>query len=105
MGIFCTSSADMLVLGTLLIFIVERIFASTDCDPWYGGDLCPLCDNAHNVQHAILLGGGTPHITYDSSIELIPTPTITCRGIYPLLPVGRKDASAAILGSTIYYCG
>merc|ERR1711915_252239 len=55
------------------------------------------------VLHTLLLGGITPSSTYSTSIELI-TPTMTCTAGNEL-PVGRYGASAAVLGSTIYYCG
>merc|ERR1712215_79028 len=89
-------SADMVVSGTLLLFIVKSIFASTECN-----DISKCISS--QVLHTLLLGGSTSSSSVSTSIELI-TPTKTCTAGNEL-PVGRNYASAAVLGSTIYYCG
>merc|ERR1711915_85251 len=86
-------TADMLVIGTLLIFLGKSIFSSTDCD-----------EIREETQHTLLLGGSTSNDYYDTSIELI-TPTMTCIPSMPELPPWCFGASAAMMGSKIYYCG
>ena len=83
----------MLVIGTLLLFLGKSIFASTDCD-----------EIREEIQHTLLLGGSTSYDYYDTSIELI-TPTMTCIPSMPELPSWCFGASAAMMGSKIYYCG
>jgi len=90
----CSYTADMLVIGTLLIFFGESILASTDTSKW----------SSNQVQHTLLLGGYSSSSFYSTSIELI-TPTMTCTASIYELPVERKGASAVVLGSSIYYCG
>ena len=40
--ITCSYTADMLVIGTLLFLLGKGIFATTDCDEFRKGILCPL---------------------------------------------------------------
>merc|ERR1711915_449766 len=87
-------TADMLVIETLLIFLGESIFASTDITKW----------SSNQVQHTLLLGGYSSSSGYSTSIELI-TPTMTCTASIYELPVETTGASAAVLQSSIYYCG
>merc|ERR1711915_651415 len=87
-------TADMLVIETLLIFLGESIFASTDITKW----------SSNQVQHTLLLGGYSSSSGYSTSIELI-TPTMTCTASIYELPVEREAASAVVLGASIYYCG
>jgi len=59
---------------------------------------------SHQVKYTLLLGGNVPDNDFTPSLEMI-TPNLACTPNMPALPVARRLASAALLGSTIFYCG
>merc|ERR1711915_1113644 len=60
--------------------------------------------NSYHVQHTLLLGGKTDNANYATTIEIV-TPNMVCSPGMAQLPVGRRMASATLLGSKIFYCG
>jgi len=59
---------------------------------------------SHQVDYTLLLGGDTPSDSYSATLEML-TPNLACTPDMPMLPVRREGASAALFGSTIFYCG
>ena len=94
-----------------LLYTICFLYSACDnahsCDNCFSGPAFPDISkcSSNQVLHTLLLGGWTSSSdsSTSTSIELI-TPTVTCTAGNEL-PVGRLGASAAVLGSSIYYCG
>jgi len=103
----CRDTADCTFYTLLytICFLYSACDNAHSCDNCLSGPAFPDISkcSSNQVLHTLLLGGSTSSSDYSTSIELI-TPTMTCTAGNEL-PVGRQAASAAVLGSTIYYCG
>jgi len=103
----CRDTADCTFYTLLytICFLYSACDNAHSCDNCLSGPAFPDISKCSSSQvlHTLLLGGITSSSSYSTSIELI-TPTMTCTAGNEL-PVGRYGASAAVLGSTIYYCG
>ena len=62
------------------------------------------CDKSKDIFYTLVLGGITSCESYSTSVELI-TDNTTCSPQMEQLPVARRFAAAAVLGSRIFYCG
>merc|ERR1712130_122116 len=87
-------------------FFYSSCGTPTSCSSCTSGPAFPDMSTcaSHQVQYTLLLGGDTPDNDYSSTLEMI-TPNLVCSPNMPALPVGRIYAKAALLGSTIFYCG
>ena len=64
-----------------------------------------LCQLPASSLHTLLLGGFTsPSLSYSPSLEVV-TPSTACPAPLPSLPVSRSGAGAALLDSSLFYCG
>jgi len=87
-------------------FFYSSCGTPTSCSSCTSGPAFPDMSTcaSHQVQYTLLLGGDTPDNDYSKTLEMI-TPNLVCSPNMPALPVERIYAKAALLGSTIFYCG
>jgi len=87
-------------------FFYSSCGTPTSCSSCTSGPAFPDMSTcaSHQVQYTLLLGGTIPDNTYSTILEMI-TPNLVCSPNMPALPVERRYGSAALLGSTIFYCG